>query len=127
MHTPLPVLYVRGVSRQRAVKLMQGPRATTHVSVFDLLKDGRAALGLDLVRRLLNQRVAVKPRDPGIDRVVHVLDGSLGALRVFRVEARGDHFFFERLEPFGSIRKRLGHRFGKLGQGILLMSRRKLS
>jgi hypothetical protein len=69
MHTPLPVLYARGgVLRQRAVELMQGSGATTHVSIFDLLKDVRAALGLDRVRRLLNQRVVVKPRDPGVAR-----------------------------------------------------------
>ena len=74
---------------------MQGPRATTHVRVFDLLKDIRMALGLDLVRRLPNQRVTVKARDPGIDRVFDVLDGVLDAervfrvFRVFRIEARG--------------------------------------
>src|SRR6202051_3965113 len=117
MHTPLPALYVRGASRQRSVELMQGPRASTHVSVFDLLKDIRAALGLDLVRRLLNQRGAVKPRDPGIDRVFQVLDGGLDAERVFPVEAGGDHFSFERLEPFSSLRERSGQHVGKLDQG----------
>jgi len=68
---------------------MQGPSATTHVSVFDLLKDVRTALGFDLVRRLLNQRVTVKARDPGIDRVFDVLDCVLDAEWVCRIEAGG--------------------------------------
>ena len=98
---------------------MQDPRATARVSSFDLLKDVRAALGFDLVRRLLNQRVTVKARNPGVDCVFDVLEASWtlsgssgsGSKRVVLLLA---------LYPFGSFRERFDEQFRQLADGVLI-------
>ncbi|MBT2794753.1 hypothetical protein [Paraburkholderia strydomiana] len=79
-------------------RLMKCSGTTPAVVVGYLLEDGGATLCLDLVGRFLDEPVAAKGRDCRVDGVLDMIDRSLDARRVVRVEPGGDDFLLQCLK-----------------------------
>ncbi len=87
----------------REPRSMQRARAAIGVAVSRLQKNVGATFSLDRMRCFLDEPIAEKARDLGIDCVINVPDGGIDTGRVVWIEFGGDDFILERLESLGGF------------------------